>query len=101
MEKINIYVPQKVGVLLENDATQFEILKKDGYTINKNKFLTMIVQGYYDTYMQEAQNKYKSICDILADKGLTREEQSEIANKILTKIVLNSNKVEHFTKSNV
>lgn len=88
MEKINIYVPQKVGVLLENDATQFEILKKDGYTINKNKFLTMIVQGYYDTYMQEAQNKYKSICDILADKGLTREEQSEIANKILTKIVL-------------
>lgn len=88
MDKINIYVPQNIGILLENDVVQFEILKKDGYTVNKNKFLTMLVQGYYDTYMREAQDKYKSITDILASKGLNREEQSEIANEILTKIIL-------------
>ena len=88
LEKINIYVPQNIGVLLENDVVQFEILKKDGYTVNKNKFLTMLIQGYYETYMQEAQNKYKSICGILADKGLTKETQSEIANEILTKMIL-------------
>ncbi len=38
LEKINIYVPEHVGNLLDNDASMFEILKRDGWTINRNRF---------------------------------------------------------------
>ncbi len=88
MDKINIYVPQYVGAILDNDAVQFEVLKKDGHTVNKNKFLTMLIQGFYDSYMDEARSAYNSIYDILDSSELGRERQSDLANKILKKVFL-------------
>ena len=88
MEKINIYVPRNIGTILENDAVQFEILKKDGYTVNKNKFLTLLLQGYYDDYIVDTRKKYSEICSILADNGVESEQQKNIADDILKKVLL-------------
>ena len=88
MDKINIYVPQDIGTILENDVIQFEIYKKDGCTVNKNRFLAMLVQGYYDDYMLELQNTHKVLCSILSAKGLDTSELSDIVNEILTEVVL-------------
>ena len=51
MEKINIYVPENIGAMIESDATMFEVYKKDGRTINKNRFLGMLIIGYYNDYV--------------------------------------------------
>lgn len=61
MEKINIYVPDKVGWILENDASLFEIFKRDGRTVNKNRFLSMLITGFYGQYVQEYTQKYDAI----------------------------------------
>ena len=58
LEKINIYVPEQIGVILDNDANPFEILKKDGKTINRNKFLSLLILGYQNSYVSEYQQSY-------------------------------------------
>lgn len=88
MDKINIYVPQNIGTILDNDAVQFEVLKKDGYTVNKNKFLSMLIQGYYDDYIIEARTKHNAICSILSENGINGEQQEKIAEEILKKVIL-------------
>ena len=61
MEKINIYVPENIGAMIESDATMFEVYKKDGRTINKNRFLGMLIIGYYNDYVTEAKAAYDAI----------------------------------------
>ena len=88
MDKINIYVPRDVGAILENDAIQFEVLKKDGYTVNKNKFLRLLIQGYYDSYIEESHKMYDSIYVILKQEGLSREQCNILSNSILKSVCL-------------
>lgn len=88
MEKINIYVPKNIGTILENDAVQFEVLKKDGRTVNKNKFLSMLLQGYYDDYVMETREKHKEVCAVLQDNGIVGEQQGKIADEILKNVFL-------------
>ena len=61
MDKINVYVPDNIGIMLENDAVMFEVYKRDGKTINKNRFLGMLVTGYYDDYVTEMRSAYEKI----------------------------------------
>lgn len=61
MEKINVYVPENIGIMLENDAMMFEVYKRDGRTINKNKFLGLLISGYYGDYVTEARTAYDMI----------------------------------------
>lgn len=73
---------------MENDAVQFEILKKDGRSVNKNRFLSMLILGYYDSYIEEADGVYHSICSILGKYSLDEERQSVIANEIVKDVFL-------------
>lgn len=88
MDKINIYVPKNIGEILCNDAVQFEFYKKDGFTVNKNRFLNQLVKGYYDLYMKEASNAYNSICSILGKYNLDSETIDKIGNEIVKDVIM-------------
>ena len=65
-EKISIYLPEEAEQTLLEDAMRFEILKKDGVTVNRNRFLGMLFSGYYDAYARECREKYEAARACLA-----------------------------------
>lgn len=83
MDKINIYVPEDIQRKLDGDAQSFEVFKKDGHQINRNKFLNALVQGYYDSYTAENARIRAGISKALADSGLTAAKQEQAADNIL------------------
>lgn len=87
-EKINIYVPKHVVERLRNDALMFEILKNDGRTVNMNRFLNLLIMGYYDSYAEECQNYRDKIVTELIHHEFREKEAHEIAERILKNIIL-------------
>lgn len=53
MEKIKIYVTERIKNVLDKDAEGFEFFKKDGRTVNKNALLTNLVINYYKNFTQQ------------------------------------------------
>ena len=53
MEKLKIYVTERIANILEKDAEGFEFFKKDGRTLNKNALLTNLVVNYYKNFTQQ------------------------------------------------
>lgn len=53
MEKLKIYVTERIANILEKDAEGFEFFKKDGRTINKNALLTNLIVNYHLTFTQQ------------------------------------------------
>lgn len=88
LEKINIYVPEYIGAALDKDASMFEIFKKDGRTINRNRFLSMLILGYYNTYIAECQNTKDKVVAELTRKGVERRESGIIAEDIVNNVFL-------------
>ena len=88
MEKINIYVPENIGVMLENDAVMFEVYKRDGRTVNRNRFLGMLITGYYGDYITEIRNAYDTIVSSIETAKLSAREKEQIAESILKNYVL-------------
>lgn len=86
-DKINIYVPEKIGKMLESDADLFEIYKRDGRTINKNRFLSMLIKGYYNTYEEESRRIISEITNLLSelnnDENIILEKSIHILNEII------------------
>ena len=90
MEKINIYVPENIGKMLEGDAVMFEVYKKDGRTVNKNRFLGMLIKGYYDDYISEARVAYETILSAIDSKKLSLQEKEQIADSVLKNSILSA-----------
>lgn len=90
LEKINIYVPENIGAMLDNDAEMFEVYKKDGRTINKNKFLGMLITGYYSDYVTEAKAAYDAILSAIDTDKVSIRDKEHIADNILKSVVLPS-----------
>ena len=88
LEKINIYVPEHIGALLDNDASMFEIYKRDRQTINRNRFLSMLILGYNNAYVAECQQAYDAIVSELINHGLKPDKYHDIANSIVRKVFL-------------
>jgi len=88
VEKINIYVPENIGAMLENDAVMFEVYKKDGRTVNKNRFLGLLIKGYYEDYISEARTAYDTIISSIETDKLTHKDKEEIADVILKRAIL-------------
>lgn len=88
MDKINIYVPDNVGRILENDASLFEIFKRDGRTVNKNRFLSMLITGFYGQYVQEYKQKYDAIKEELVGVVKSAEKRDNLADSILKNVIL-------------
>lgn len=53
MEKLKIYVTERISAILEKDAEGFEFFKKDGRTVNKNSLLTNLIVNYYKNFTQQ------------------------------------------------
>lgn len=72
-EKINISVPYEVKQRLEEDASLFEVFKKDGETINRNDFINRLIYGYYTKYVEQQSEIAKDIFDVVLDEQLTAD----------------------------
>ena len=72
-DKINISVPYEVKQRLEEDASLFEVFKKDGETINRNDFINRLIYGYYTKYVEQQSEIAKDIFDVVLDEQLTAE----------------------------
>ena len=55
-DKIKIYATKRVAEILEKDAENFEFLKKDGITPNKNGLLTTLIVNYSDHFNAKQAN---------------------------------------------
>lgn len=53
MEKIKIYVTERIANILEKDAEGFEFFKKDGRTVNKNALLTNLIINYHNSFTRQ------------------------------------------------
>lgn len=53
MDKIKIYLPQKIADILDKDAEAFEFFKRDGITINRNALLTKLILNYGEAFARE------------------------------------------------
>ena len=82
-DKINIYLPAEVGDMLERDVTLFEIFKKDGMTPNRNRFLNMLVQGYYETYSSERLELSRRILSTLEERSVTASDRDILVNRLM------------------
>ncbi len=88
MEKINIYVPEKIAQLLKNDAQQFEIFKNDRQTVNMNQFLSLLIVGYYDLYTKEYNDKCNQIVSILQDNEVSSANHlNNYASEIVKSVI--------------
>lgn len=88
IEKINIYVPDQIGRTLNNDATSFEIFKKDGCSINRNRFLSMLIVGYFNSYVSECQTKYENLREVMERYIPNIKQQDSLAEAVLKNVIL-------------
>ena len=88
LEKINIYVPEFVGTKLDKDARMFEIFKKDGTSINRNRFLSMLILGYYNKFITECQSTKDNVVAELIKQGVESKERDRIAENIVNNVFL-------------
>lgn len=65
-EKINFYVSDETADTLFRDAENFEVFKSDMKTINKNKFLSLVLKGYYSNFIDEYNQKRNLIVSNLS-----------------------------------
>lgn len=82
-EKIKIYVSKEIRSEIENDALFFEIYKKDKHTVNRNRFLSLLISNYYDSYREEKSRNFNDILSILENFSIKKSERNEIADKVL------------------
>ena len=88
LEKINIYVPPQIVQTLDYDAGMFEIFKKDMQTINRNKFLTMLILGYHDAYVSERHRTQETIGSILSAVCSDKAQAYDLSREILNSAFL-------------
>lgn len=81
LDKINIFVPAQVKEQIEADNSLFGILKKDGHTINRNSFISMVLVGYYDSFVCEENEHAMSsaIGQPLLSSGIKRLGKGAVA----------------------
>ena len=94
-------MPESITAILNNDAKMFEVYKKDGRTINRNRFLGKLITGYYDDYVEEERIAYHAIISAIETDKLIDEEKKQITDNIIKTIVhpaLSSEKRKHSEK---
>lgn len=88
MEKVSIYAPPEIVETLDRDARLFEIFKKDGKTINRNRFLSMLIVGYHESYSQELWRRRTAIQHVLEGTSLSGFEANAISEEILGAVAM-------------
>lgn len=93
-QKINLYLTENTGIILENDARYFEIYKKNR-DINRNNLLSNILLGYYYDYMAERNEDVSDLKNTVElNKKVTTYEwalkETENNKDILNEIIQNA-----------
>ena len=87
-QKITIYVPERIGRALENDAEQFEIFKKNRTDLNMNEFLSRVVLGYYQVYKQEWNYTAVRIKEVLREAVPADPKREELTKQLMNQVIL-------------
>lgn len=85
-EKINIYMPEETKDKLDRDMEMFEIFKHNGWDVNKNQFLTLLIKGYYDVYVQENIAMRDKVMAALRSTSLSAKEIETAANAVIESV---------------
>lgn len=84
IEKINVYIPKDLDDRIRDDALRFEITKPGGIQINRNRFLCLLIRGYYSDFSDERRRKLSQIKKAL-QPFLSGPELNEAAENVLEK----------------
>lgn len=92
VEKVSIYAPPEIVESLDRDARLFEVFKKDGKTVNRNRFLSMLIVGYHESYSQELWRRRSAIQQVLDRTSLSKFEVNAISEEILGAVAMEPHK---------
>ena len=81
-EKKIIYVSPGIAAMVRRDMEMFEIFKGD-MTPNPNHFLSMLIEGYYDRYVQEKRDARDRIARALRDVRLCDRERESAVEAVM------------------
>ena len=88
MEKISIYVPEKIAKNLDSDAKFFEVYKRNREEINKNKFLNLLIKNYFEEYQEENEVQYQAIRSSIDPNKIRRKQRDNIAKSVFDQLYL-------------
>lgn len=86
LDKLNIYVPETLAVSLDRDAELFEVFKRDGRSINRNRFLSQVLLGYHDTYNEELSQLENSVIREIDGSFGSDRNRARLAHRIVQAI---------------
>ncbi len=87
-EKINIGVPNKIGVSLKRDAELFEVFKNNSMEINLNRFLSALILGYYYGYKEERNETVNQIKDMVSPFLRDQKMKDVLAENLMNEVLL-------------
>ena len=86
LEKLSIYVPETLATALDRDAALFEIFKRDGRSINRNRFLSQLLIGYHDSYTEELAQLTHIVTKVIDDSMVMAADGDGLARRIVQAI---------------
>ncbi len=87
-EKINVYVPEGIGASLKRDAELFEIFRANRTEVNLNRFMSMLIAGYYNGYKKERNDQVNTLKEIITPYLKDRKKQDDVAAEIMENVII-------------
>ena len=87
-EKIKFYVPERTDLVIRRDAEHFEIYKPNGTEVNLNRFLSMLIVGYYNSYKQERNETAEAIKETVAPYLRSNKQKEELTEQLMDHVIL-------------
>ena len=86
-DKIKFYVPEHTAHVIRSDAEQFEVYKSNGEEPNLNRFLSMLLVGYFKHYQRENQETRKAIQDTISPYLKNNNQKNQLTEQLMEQII--------------
>ncbi len=73
--------------VIRSDAEQFEVFKANGEDINLNRFLTLLIVGYYNGYKQETNETAETIKEIISHHIKENRQKEELTEQLMDQVI--------------
>ena len=90
LDKINIFIPESINLILESDIRLFEIFKKDNITPNMNRFISLLISGFYNSYMDDLRRQFNNLMSLIKPLLSETVTVEEVSDKILNSVLQSS-----------